>query len=199
MGTVIVQQEILTIAPDKRGYTFISPRKLGSAFAIDLVSIPALKLVPPSSCFEDFEFISPAISYSSIITNSTQLGVVSDNPIHKVEPFGLEQEIFCEDIFDFDRSALSTASTDEATAKGLDISIQPNPVSESFFLEIQNATFNNAEVVIQNPLGQIVYNTDKIDGNYYSDRIDLSNYAEGIYVLRIINGGDQTIKKIIKR
>ena len=61
----------------------------------------------------------------------------------------------------------------------------PNPVSQFIYLELQNA-LSDSEIEITNYLGQTVLKTE------FTNTIDVSKLATGIYTLKIIGKDDQS-------
>jgi len=68
--------------------------------------------------------------------------------------------------------------------------VYPNPVSEILYL---NNIPDNATITLFDGGARIVYSENSTNRN----SIDLSNYAPGIYVLRIENAGNPIFKKIV--
>ena len=67
--------------------------------------------------------------------------------------------------------------------KGL-LSVFPNPASGVIRL-ISNENSTNAEVTLHNPIGQIIYRN--IFSNLLMENIDISKFAEGQYILRVVS------------
>lgn len=91
-----------------------------------------------------------------------------------------------------DPSLIGLSTANLALAKGLNI--YPNPTNSVFTLESSlNATYT---ATIRNLLGVPIYTftSDKV-----SKKIDLSNYASGIYLLEINSQTARVVKKIIKK
>jgi hypothetical protein len=70
------------------------------------------------------------------------------------------------------------------------INIYPNPSDD--FIRIDNMK-NNAKVIIINMNGQEMYNK-----NNNNEQIDVSNFMNGIYIIKIIGEGSTTILKLVK-
>jgi hypothetical protein len=77
------------------------------------------------------------------------------------------------------------------------VDVFPNPTSGHFVVKIINPTDQIVFIDVCNVYGQIV------EQKMYSDcenvNIDISSFNTGIYSLRIVNGEDVWIKKIIKK
>ncbi len=89
------------------------------------------------------------------------------------------------------KSALTT-STDQISSLEKDfIDIYPNPASNS--ITIKNLKNDKvANVIISNPKGKVVYKNNELD-----DRIDISRFAPGSYVVEIESSKNRSIKKLI--
>ena len=72
------------------------------------------------------------------------------------------------------------------------VSVYPNPTSE--FINISYG-FNNpsTQVGLLNITGQTIY-----ESNQMVQRIDLSNFAKGVYFLRVASNGESCVKKVYK-
>jgi hypothetical protein len=78
------------------------------------------------------------------------------------------------------------------------LTIAPNPSNGSFLLEFAFSTSDNTAVQLYDMIGQRVY--DQELGTYsgvFSQQIDAMNLASGIYVLKIIHGGNTYQEKIL--
>lgn len=80
-----------------------------------------------------------------------------------------------------------------------DITIYPNPSNGVYSILFSNKTNEKPSLEVINVLGQIVYT--KIlsgAGSNLTETLDLSNQANGIYLVRINNGTETIAKKIVK-
>ena len=68
------------------------------------------------------------------------------------------------------------------------VSIYPNPTKGIFSVECESQI---QKVIVSNSFGQIVFTTEQT-------KIDLSNYPNGIYFLKIETISGSTINKVIK-
>lgn len=75
------------------------------------------------------------------------------------------------------------------------VSLYPNPNNGVFFLDIQGMT--QANLTIVNALGTIVYSESNLTVDNSMKRIDLSQEAEGIYMLIVENDNQRMIEKVI--
>ncbi len=79
----------------------------------------------------------------------------------------------------------------ERLDRGANIQLYPNPASD--MLKI-TADENIKHLSLMNSSGQVIYNTS-IDGDHLE--LDISNYATGVYFVRLITEGQISIKKLI--
>lgn len=85
-----------------------------------------------------------------------------------------------------------TPNAVESVDGNSEVSIFPNPTNGIF-----NVTFKQAtNITIENALGAVVYE-EKIDPSCNAKNINLSNFAEGIYFINVINGEKSSKHKII--
>ena len=75
------------------------------------------------------------------------------------------------------------------------VSLYPNPNNGIFYVDIKG--MENANMTIINSLGSVVYSENNMTMNNSMKRIDLSNKAEGVYMLIIENDVERIIEKII--
>jgi subtilisin-like proprotein convertase family protein len=73
-----------------------------------------------------------------------------------------------------------------------EISVYPNPVNTVLNITIEKQEWSHATIELYNSLGQVI---TKIELNGTNDTIDMSNYANGTYILKV-NGPDQQFKNI---
>ena len=86
--------------------------------------------------------------------------------------------------------SLSTASIE----LDKDIKVFPNPTTD--FVSISNNTEQSAQFTLRNLLGTPLI---QITNSKANQSIDLSAYANGIYLLEINNGAGRVVKKLIKQ
>lgn len=79
-----------------------------------------------------------------------------------------------------------------------DLNVYPNPTSGAFMLNVSGNGQENAEVSIYNLLGDKIY-TGKSDfeDNMIRMPIDISNAAEGMYILKIKTDTSETTRRIV--
>lgn len=82
----------------------------------------------------------------------------------------------------------------------VEISIQPNPSKDIFNLIIEKAGNHKLGVVISDIIGTKILTIPTINlSNNIVEKIDLSNFANGIYFVNIHLGSKVLVKKIIKK
>ena len=78
------------------------------------------------------------------------------------------------------------------------ISVYPNPTSGMFNIFISNADFTELLITVSDVQGRLVYNlTDKNITSNYNKQIDLEGLAKGIYYIRLSNGSEVKIQKLV--
>jgi len=73
-----------------------------------------------------------------------------------------------------------------------EIHIFPNPNNGNFELALSNSS--NSKVTIKNMIGQVVFENEYSKANV---RIELSNFAKGIYFIEVIQNSEVKIKKLV--
>ncbi len=76
------------------------------------------------------------------------------------------------------------------------VSIYPNPSTGTFYVSV-NAT-DVATVTVFNLLGEELYHA-AVEGQHTTLPIDLSNHSNGVYLLKVQNGGGTVVKRIAKQ
>src|SRR5690606_15766796 len=73
----------------------------------------------------------------------------------------------------------------------------PNPASNEVFIQFYNNTSSNAEIKINNALGQLVYSSNAQLNADNRTTVNTSRYASGMYFVTIKNGEQTQIKKLL--
>lgn len=73
----------------------------------------------------------------------------------------------------------------------------PNPASNEVFIQFYNNSSNNAEIKINNALGQMIFNTNTLLNAENRATVNTSGFASGMYFVTIKNGDQTQIKKLI--
>ena len=79
------------------------------------------------------------------------------------------------------------------------ISMYPNPSSETVSISFRNIVSNNAQVIVSNSLGQIVSEINEDLNSNATVNINVSNYARGIYFVTIKTDAGTITKKLLKK
>ncbi len=81
-----------------------------------------------------------------------------------------------------------------------DVRVYPNPASGIFNIEITGDANNPVNITIINVAGKVVYNLDNIVVSVTrTEKVDLSNYADGNYTIVVTNNAISTTRKIVLR
>ncbi|MCH7535349.1 MAG: T9SS type A sorting domain-containing protein [Bacteroidetes bacterium] len=75
------------------------------------------------------------------------------------------------------------------------VSLYPNPCSATLNFEISD-NLNNVEITVLDILGNVVFKRNSL--NTYSDMLDVSNLASGIYFFNVITGDRKITKRFVK-
>ena len=86
----------------------------------------------------------------------------------------------------------NTTNLDNYFNDNIAVSIYPNPTSDLISI---SGIPNNSDVVITDMTGKII---KKFFTNNNTEKVDLSCYSDGIYLLKIYNNNTTFVKKIIK-
>ncbi len=75
-----------------------------------------------------------------------------------------------------------------------DILMYPNPATKSFFLKLNTASITNIEISSMD--GKVIYkNTVQPDENL--TEINISDFAPGIYLVRLTDSSKMILKKLV--
>ncbi|MBV9964021.1 MAG: T9SS type A sorting domain-containing protein [Parafilimonas sp.] len=96
-------------------------------------------------------------------------------------------------------NSINTAIASNAAGKNLNTSLQatvsPNPVSNVANIQLTNT--KNAEIMLTDNIGRVVWRQNNINANQL--QIPMQEYAKGVYFVNIISGGQTVIIKLIKQ
>jgi hypothetical protein len=78
------------------------------------------------------------------------------------------------------------------------VSIYPNPTTGIFNVSISSINSNQLSIIASDVQGRVVYSiSDKNVGNTYNKQIDLRGLSKGIYLLKLNNGTQTKVQKIV--
>jgi hypothetical protein len=78
-----------------------------------------------------------------------------------------------------------------------EIMMYPNPASNAVFIQFYNNSSADAEIKINNALGQLVYNSNVLLNAENRTTVNTSGLATGMYFVTIKNGDQTQVKKLI--
>ncbi|PCH66797.1 MAG: hypothetical protein COC01_07270 [Bacteroidetes bacterium] len=87
---------------------------------------------------------------------------------------------------------------DEIVKMEYSVAVFPNPNSGMFAVEIEMQTRAELEIQLTNITGQIIY-SESVNTSFYKKDINLSDYAKGIYTLKVVGVGGVVSKKVVYR
>lgn len=73
----------------------------------------------------------------------------------------------------------------------------PNPTNGMITVSINNSEFKDITIELLSISGQIVYRNEVKNTFSYSEEIDVSSFRRGVYYLRVNDGEDVKIEKIL--
>jgi hypothetical protein len=73
------------------------------------------------------------------------------------------------------------------------LSIYPNPAKDRIYISSNTAI---DKILVYNIFGQMMYKSSKKDNSII---VDISNFAKGIYLVKVFSKNEITTKKIIKK
>jgi len=92
----------------------------------------------------------------------------------------------------FDPAALSVDNVMSG-----EFNVYPNPNNGVFTIELNNIKADDYKISVTNVLGQEVYTSTKEISTLISEKIDLSDFEKGVYILEISNSNSTISEKII--
>ena len=94
-------------------------------------------------------------------------------------------------------NASTTGIDEHSNVSGF--SLFPNPTTGNVTVSFNVSNVNMTTIVVLDVLGKEIYNqTIDVTSNINQKTIDLKAFSNGLYFVKIINGNDQVIQKIIK-
>lgn len=91
-----------------------------------------------------------------------------------------------------------TSGIEEATAEN-NLTVYPNPTTGLFSLNLEKAKGNYTFQIIDIK-GQVLHSENiEVIGTTFNTQFDLSNYAKGMYYLRVIGENNESINKMISK
>lgn len=195
-------QELMVPRPDRRGFALVGPKDEGGNYAIDVFT--SLELTREEMpCFERLDYDPITIGHTDIPVTDYPQVILDMMPNYPIPDFSMDERVYCDELFAYrapektDNNQVKTGSSmnlGEAT-----VSVSPNPVNSSAFVEIYGADLTNNSLVITNSLGQVAFSINLTGGDYYSNRIDMTDLPNGLYFLTLTNAeGAVAVTKLIK-
>ncbi len=81
---------------------------------------------------------------------------------------------------------------------GNGINIYPNPTNGMFNIAISNANFKELIITVVDVQGRLIYNTiDKNIAPDYNKQINIEELAKGIYYIKLNNGTEVKVQKLV--
>jgi hypothetical protein len=94
--------------------------------------------------------------------------------------------------------SLWSVGVQDISKNGTSLSIQPNPAKESVSITISGLENKATTLVLLNMSGQTVYTADLIpSSDKFTQKIGLSSFAKGVYVVRLKTDGSTETKQLV--
>jgi hypothetical protein len=77
------------------------------------------------------------------------------------------------------------------------LSVYPNPTSGKFNVSISNTEATDMTLELVNISGQVVYRNEVKAAYSYNEEIDASQFAKGVYYLKVNNGKEVKVEKVV--
>lgn len=193
-------QELMIPRPDGNGFTIVGPVEEAGNYGIDVITTINLRN-PDVPCFEPIDCDPYTISHTANPVVDDPQSVVDTSPGYGWPGNGIAEAVWCEAIYDFriaeENGGAESSNPSSFDMGGITVAISPNPVASSAFIEISGGDLTGHQFVLRNAIGQEMYSSTQLEGNYFSDRIDLSNLPSGIYFLTL-SGQDEGVMQVTK-
>lgn len=101
----------------------------------------------------------------------------------------------CADPYDFSVVVGTSAIKDPESVKAL--SLTPNPTADFTTLNLNLANAAEVRIEVVNTIGQTLQTLNAGNVNVLSQRVDLSQFANGTYFLRVFIDGETAIRRVV--
>ena len=92
-------------------------------------------------------------------------------------------------------NSCAVTKINNSTIKNTDILIFPNPTNGNFIIKLNNEDENKRQIELTNLLGEILFRKEITNSE---TQININNFPTGLYFLKLINGKNTSIQKLIK-
>jgi hypothetical protein len=179
-------------------YTVVATTKSGCEVVAKFEVVEYDKPEKPTiTRVSDTELLSsPAEAYQWYLNDDELSGETSRNLIVK-ELGSYKVEVFNE----FDCSNMSDPMeiiTDVAELDEHDVKIFPNPTTGKLMIDVSAMSFDRAEVNITDLLGREVF-SGSMNSQTSALSVDLSNFASGVFIVKITIGNKTIIRRVVKQ
>lgn len=107
---------------------------------------------------------------------------------------GLGTKVFYGNQGHFTTTGVYAGKTIANDSKNVDFSVYPNPSNGIFTVSVDGIE-NNVNMTVQNLQGQVVYN--KVYTNSFTEDVDLTGLAKGVYFIKLMNDNTNQVRKIV--
>lgn len=92
-------------------------------------------------------------------------------------------------------SANPPASIEETT--GLGFSLYPNPTKGNFSIRLDQLVSDEVEVEVYDMRGRVIYAQSFVNNGTFNQEIQLANPQSGVYLVRVTDGNQKEVKRLI--
>jgi len=173
--------KVYTITTTEEGY--LTGNIIGAFGSIHVLDKCPSENLDVSHC-KAFTSGSQGGQFRKKIPAGTYFVVISNNPPPQSMDFLLN--LSWESVAGVDKDALTSR-----------LNVYPNPTSDKFIIEIENADAADLSLELIATTGQIVYSRKVSSAYSFKDEISTSSLKKGVYYFKINNGKELQVKKIM--
>jgi len=113
-------------------------------------------------------------------------------------PFTSGYQVFPQRFSDIDTTSCQLVSITELEGENAQLSIYPNPTNDVVTIVANRLNTNNARLLIRDLTGKIIFEERLNSNTGFSETLDFSDRANGVYFISIIDGDQMIHEKLIK-
>jgi len=168
----------------------------GETFVVMDVTPTTQYTVEPNEEFTSYEWIIEPEEAGTLEADGNSVVVTwNSGTSGEVNIFVIGKDSYCESESSEPITVLTSLTSTVEAGKSA-VSIYPNPTDGTIRIAMDEPT-TDANIVIYNVLGSVVYSKTISDGNGIKTDIDLGNIPEGTYFIAINNNGSIIMDKIV--
>lgn len=113
---------------------------------------------------------------------------------YRINPESCETD-FDGEVEDYKLTVTSTLSVEEDMFN--DFKVWPNPNTGVFNVSFVSSASKNVNLIVYDVSGRLVFYKSYTSSSVFNERVNLENFASGLYVLEVNSGMSKTIQKIL--